>query len=49
MLESACFEVAEMEVQPERAMVRARPVWDEHRHYWRTLDGASTVDFDKRS
>ena len=47
MLESACFEVVDMQVLPTRAIVRAKPFWDEHRHYWRTLDGASTVDFDK--
>lgn len=49
MLESACFEVAEMQVLPTRAVVHARRFWDEHRNYWRTLDGAATVDFDKRS
>ena len=49
MLESACFEVAEMQVFSARAIVHARRLWDEQRHYWRTLDGASTVDFDKQS
>ena len=33
---------------PGRSCTRGR-IWDEHRHDWRTLDGASTVDFDKRS
>lgn len=47
MLESSCFEVADMQVLPARAIVHARRFEDEHRHYWRTLDGASTVDFDQ--
>ena len=49
MIESACFEVAEMQVLPTRAIVHARRFEDEYRHYWRTLDGASTVDFDKQA
>ena len=47
MMESACFEVAEMQVLPTRAIVHATRFEDEVREYWRTLDGASTVDFDK--
>ena len=47
MMESACFEVAEMQVLPTRAIVHATRFEDEVRDYWRTLDGASTVDFDK--
>ena len=47
MLESSCFEVADMQVLPARAIVHARRFEDEHRHYWRTLDGASIVDVDQ--
>ena len=49
MLESACFEVTDMQVFSARAIVRGARFEDEHRHYWRTLDGASTVDFDKNA
>jgi hypothetical protein len=47
MMESACFEVGEMQVLPTRAIVHATRFEDGVRDYWRTLDGASTVDFDK--
>lgn len=47
MVESAEFDVREVQVLDTRAIVSASRAEDEHRHYWRTLDGASTVDFDK--
>ena len=49
MLESACFEVIDMQVLSTRAIAHTSRVEDEYRHYWRTLDGASTVDFDQEA
>ena len=47
MVESSCFDVRSMRTLPSRAILHATPVDDPQCHYWRTLDGASTVDFDR--